>query len=242
VTDAEVVLSVTGAARQRGGDDGFRLEVPCLEVRRGECIAITGPSGCGKSTLLDLLGLVLRPDRCAAFELRTRDGCVVDVARLWRDNDRDGLAQTRAQHIGYVLQTGGLLPFLPAIENIRLSRALLGLDNGDGLVERLAEALKIKHLLRKKPQALSIGERQRVAIARALAHRPAFLLADEPTAALDPGQALQVMKLLLAIVQHFQITAIIVSHDWELVRSLGLRQVRAEPGSGEALAVTRFDG
>ena len=237
-----MVLSVTGAARQRGGDDGFRLEVPRLGVRRGECIAITGPSGCGKSTLLDLLGLVLRPDRCAAFELRTRDGGVIDVAALWRHNDRDGLAQIRAQHIGYVLQTGGLLPFLPAIENIRLSRALLGLGNGDGLVERLAEALKIGHLLARKPHALSIGERQRVAIARALAHQPAFLLADEPTAALDPGQALQVMKLLLALVQHFQITAIIVSHDWDLVRSLGLRQVRAEPGSGGSHAVTRFDG
>jgi putative ABC transport system ATP-binding protein len=237
-----MVLSVTGATRQRGGDDGFRLEVPRLGVRRGECIAITGPSGCGKSTLLDLLGLVLRPDRCAAFEMRPRDGSVVDVARLWRHDDRNGLAQVRAQHIGYVLQTGGLLPFLSVIENIGLSRALLGLDTSDGLVERLAEALKIGHLLGKKPQALSIGERQRVAIARALAHRPAFLLADEPTAALDPAHALQVMKLLLAIVQHFQITAIIVSHDWELVRSLGLRQVRAEPGSGEPLAVTRFDG
>lgn len=242
MSDAEVVLSVTGTIRQRGGDDGFRLEVPCLDVRRGECIAITGPSGSGKSTLLDLLGLVLRPDRCGAFEMRTRDGQLLDIAALWRRNDRNGLAQTRAQHIGYVLQTGGLLPFLPAGENIRLSRALLGLENSDRLVERLAEALKIEHLLKKKPGALSIGERQRVAIARALAHRPAFLLADEPTAALDPGQALQVMKLLLAIVQHFQITAIIVSHDWELVRTLGLRQVRAEPGAGESLAVTRFGG
>ena len=76
-----MVLSVTGATRQRGGDDGFRLEVPRLGVRRGECIAITGPSGCGKSTLLDLLGLVLRPDRCTAFEMRPRNGHVVDVAR-----------------------------------------------------------------------------------------------------------------------------------------------------------------
>jgi putative ABC transport system ATP-binding protein len=237
-----MVLSVVDATRQRGGDDGFLLHVPRLGVRRGECVAITGPSGCGKSTLLDFLGLVLRPDRCAAFDLQTPDGHVVDVARLWRHNDQGALAQVRAQHIGYVLQTGGLLPFLRTRDNIRLSRSLLGLDNADGLVEQLAEALKIKHLLGKKPQALSIGERQRVAIARALAHRPAFLLADEPTAALDPGQALQVMKLLLALVQHFQITAIIVSHDWELVRSLGLRQVRAEAGLGKACAVIRFNG
>ena len=243
MSDPDVVLSVTEAVRQRGaGSDGFRLEVPNFSVRRGECIAITGPSGSGKSTLLDLLGLVLRPDHCAAFKMRTRDGGVVDIAELWRRNDRNRLAQTRAQHIGYVLQTGGLLPFLPAGENIRLSRALLGLDNSDGLVDRLADALKITHLLRKKPHALSIGERQRVAIARALAHRPALLLADEPTAALDPGQALQVMTLLLVIVQQYQVTAIIVSHDWELVRQLGLRQVRAEAGSNPALAVTQFCG
>jgi putative ABC transport system ATP-binding protein len=238
-----VVLSLTGTTRQRGGDkDGFRLEVPNLRIRRGECVAITGPSGCGKSTLLDLLGLVLRPDRCGGFTLTARDGEGLDIAAMWQCGDRDRLAQARARHIGYVLQTGGLLPFLPAEENIRLSRALLGLDNGDRLVERLAEALKIGHLLRKKPQALSIGERQRVAIARALAHKPAFLLADEPTAALDPGQALQVMKLLLALVHHFRITAIIVSHDWDLVRSLGLRQVQAETVAGQALAVTRFSG
>jgi putative ABC transport system ATP-binding protein len=243
VTDAEVVLSLRGTTRQRGGDvDGFRLEVPALSVRRGECVAVTGPSGCGKSTLLDLLGLVLKPDRCAAFELTTRDGESLDIARMWENGNRNSLAETRARHIGYVLQTGGLLPFLPAADNIRLSRALLGLDDSDRLIERLAEALKIGHVLAKKPQALSIGERQRVAIARALAHRPAFLLADEPTAALDPGQALQVMKLLLALVQHFRITAIIVSHDWDLVHALGLRQIRAEPVAGGPVAVTRFQG
>ena len=81
-----------------------------------------------------------------------------------------------------------------------------------------------------------------MAIARALAHRPALLLADEPTAALDPGQAIGVMKLLLALIRGFRITAVIVSHDWDLVSALGLRQVRAEPVAGQPLAVTRFAG
>ena len=249
MTEADLVLSVRGTSRKRGGDaDGFRLEVPRFCVRRGECVAITGPSGSGKSTLLDLLGLVLAPDRAEGFSLKAGDDDPpIDVARLWRDGDRDGLARIRARHIGYVLQTGGLLPFLPAIENIRLSRAILGLDDnrdddGNGLVDRLIEALAIRHLLAKKPQALSIGERQRVAIARALAHRPALLLADEPTAALDPGQAIGVMKLLLALIRGFRITAVIVSHDWDLVAALGLRQVRAEPVVGQPLAVTRFAG
>jgi putative ABC transport system ATP-binding protein len=248
VNDADLVLDVRGTSRQRGSTaDGFRLEVPRLAVRRGECVAITGPSGSGKSTLLDLLGLVLAPDRTDGFLLKPTDDPPLDVARMWRKGDRDGLARVRARHIGYVLQTGGLLPFLPAIENIRLSRAILGLDDngaddGDGLVDRLIEALGIRLLLAKKPQALSIGERQRVAIARALAHRPALLLADEPTAALDPAQAVGVMKLLLALIRRFRITAIIVSHDWDLVSALGLRQVRAEMLPGQPPAVTRFAG
>ena len=249
---ADAVLSLWGTSRQRGdGEDAFRLEVPRLSIRRGECVAITGPSGCGKSTLLDLLGLVLAPDRADGFILKTNADPAIDVGRLWRNGDRNGLARVRARAIGYVLQTGGLLPFLPAIDNIRLSRTILGLDDGDddkddggrgGIVDRLVDALNIRPLLAKKPQALSVGERQRVAIARALAHRPALLLADEPTAALDPEQAFGVMKLLLTLVRRFDMTAIIVSHDWDLVGSLGLRQLRAETVTGQAQAVTRFTG
>ena len=243
MTGADVVLRLAETRRQRGGEpDGFRLEVPHLAVQRGECVAVTGPSGSGKTTLLDLLGLVLAPDRSDGFVLSPEPGAAIDVARLWQARDRNALAAIRARHIGYVLQTGGLLPFLPAIDNIRLSRDLLGLGNGDGLVERLIQALGIRRLLRKKPQMLSIGERQRVAIARALAHRPTLLLADEPTAALDPGQAVGVMKLLLALVREFRITAVIVSHDWDLVSTLGLRRVQAEPMVGQPLAVTRLVG
>lgn len=243
MTTADVVLSVKGTRRQQGGEpDGFRLDVPHLVVQRGECVAVTGPSGSGKSTLLDLLGLVLAPDRSEGFAFKPAGEPAIDVAGLWQARDRDALARIRARHIGYVLQTGGLLPFLQAIDNIRLSRAILGLDDGDGLVDRLVDALGVRGLLAKRPQALSIGERQRVAIARAMAHRPALLLADEPTAALDPGQAVGVMKLLLALVREFSITAVIVSHDWELVSALGLRRVRTEPVKGQPLAVTRLAG
>lgn len=240
--DNAVALTLTAARRTRGqGAGGFRLEVPRFSARRGECIAVTGTSGSGKSTLLELFGLVLRPDACETFELRVhRGGTVFDVAALWQRGDFNGLARIRARHIGYVLQTGGLLPFLTAIENIRLSRALLGLKSGAEIVDRLVDALGIGHVLHKKPQALSIGERQRVAVARALAHRPAFLLADEPTAALDPDQARQVMQLLLALVAQFAITAIIVSHDWQLMRAFSLREVRAEPVPGGPMAITRF--
>ncbi len=236
-----LVLSLIGTIKRRGGDtDGFRLEIPSLRVRRGECVAITGPSGSGKSTLLDLLGLILRPDAAEAFLFSARSGSTIDIAQLWRDGDRDALAAIRAKGIGYVLQTGGLLPFLTAMDNISLSRALLGLDGADGFVDRLTEALGINHLRAKKPQALSIGERQRVAIARALAHKPALLLADEPTAALDPGQAIRVIALLLTIVRDLSITCLIVTHDWNLIETFGLREVRAELLAGRDGSVARF--
>lgn len=241
MTDGAVVLSLRGARRQRGeGDDSFCLEVPSFEIRRGECMALTGPSGCGKSTMLELLGLILEPDDCEEFDLVDRDDEAIDVAELWRHGDRAGLAALRASHIGFVLQTGGLLPFLSAGENIALPRSLLGMDGEDELIERVVEALGLERLLRKHPRALSVGERQRAAIARALVHRPLLLLADEPTAALDPQQGVRVMALLLDLVQELGMTAAIVTHDWDLVRSLDLREVRAEPVPTPRGSTTRF--
>lgn len=230
MTDDALPLSLKAMRRRRGrGADSFLLDVPSFEVARGTCVAVTGASGSGKSTLLDVLGLVLRPDTAERFLLCGAGAEAVDVAALWNHGDRNGLAAARARSIGYVLQTGGLLPFLRAGENIVLSRTLLGLDADDALVTRLVAVLGLGPLLRRKPQALSIGERQRVAIARALAHRPSLLLADEPTAALDPGQAVAVMEALLGLVRELRCTAIVVTHDWDLVRSLGLDEVRAEP-------------
>ncbi len=245
---AEPILTATGLARRRGeGAQGFLLEVPALTIQRGQAVALTGPSGCGKSTLLDLLGLVLRPDRAETFRFdpdANRDPTPksIDLAAGWRTGGADRLASVRARHIGYVLQTGGLLPFLSVAANIRLSRALLRLGDDDAYLDRLIETLRIGGLLAKMPRALSIGERQRVAIARALAHRPALLLADEPTAALDPNHAVTVIELLLALVAENGITAVIVTHDWDLVKSFGLREIRAEPTTAAAGSATRFRG
>lgn len=225
------LVSVSALSCARGkGAGAFRLEVPALTLERGQAVAVTGPSGCGKSTLLDLLGLVLRPDDGGTFVF---DG--TDIASLWKRGDAGALAGLRAGRIGYVLQTGGLLPFLPVRDNIGLSLKLLRAQD-DGLLELLIQTLGLGALLDKMPRALSIGERQRVAIARALAHRPALILADEPTSSLDPTNADTVMRLLLQLVSSLDISAVVVSHDWELMRRFDVRRIDAELAEG----VTRF--
>jgi putative ABC transport system ATP-binding protein len=130
----------------------------------------------------------------------------------------------RKRHIGYVMQTGGLLPYLSVHDNINLTRSVLDLQR-DGTVEHLAEMLGIADQLKKWPDALSTGERQRVAIARALAHRPAIVIADEPTASLDPYAAQNVMSLFLGLADEFNSTVILASHAWYHIKSLGLRRL-----------------
>jgi len=208
------------------GDGGFRLEIPDLTIAAGERIGVLGVSGSGKSTLLDLLGLVLSPTAAARFRFSVPGGEPLDVAAAWAARAQDRLGAARARHIGYVLQTGALLPFLSVAENILLSPRLLGQEVpawGKWRAEALAERLGIARHLAKRPDQLSVGERQRVAIARALAHRPSVVIADEPTAALDPETAARIMDLLLAIAAEDGTTMIVASHDWAGMRALGLR-------------------
>ncbi|SPO57025.1 ABC transporter ATP-binding protein [Pseudomonas sp. JV551A1] len=211
------MISLHGVRKTRGqGAQRYSLQIDRLQLAAGARVALVGPSGCGKSTLLDLLALVLAPDAAEGFVFAG-----TDVAGLWRQRSLDQLAALRSRQLGYVLQAGGLLGFLDVRGNIRLPRQLLGLGE-DGSVERLAEALDVHDQLAKKPAALSLGQRQRVSCARALAHAPALLLADEPTAALDPVNAERVMQLLLREAQARQVTCVLATHDEALARRAGL--------------------
>ncbi|WP_259641676.1 ABC transporter ATP-binding protein [Pseudomonas syringae group genomosp. 3] len=201
-------------------------------MARGQVVAITGESGCGKSTLLEALGLLLAPQSIAQYNL---DG--VDIAALLAADDQPALADVRARALGFVLQSGGLLPFLNIRDNINLPRRLSGLDSKSDHVDRAITALRLEPLLDQLPQALSIGERQRVACVRAIAHLPRLILADEPTAALDPHNARQLFELLLSLVDELGLSALIVSHDWQLVDSFGLPRLNAVSVAGE----TRFE-
>jgi len=203
----------------------FRLRVPNLQIAVGEKIALIGESGCGKSTLLDMLVFILQPTDSGAFCFRpTPDDEPRDVDVYWRHGMLNELGTLRKRHIGYVMQTGGLLPYLTVRDNMNLCRNVLGLHR-DGTIEHLAEELGIAAHLGKLPDSLSTGERQRVAIGRALAHRPSIVIADEPTASLDPYAAERIMSLFIQLANEFHTTVILASHAWRHVKELGLRRL-----------------
>lgn len=227
-----MILEVSDLHVQRGqGAQAHRVHLPALSLAPGEIKAITGESGCGKSTLLEALGLLLQPRSLASYRLGDED-----VAALLLADQQKALAALRSRALGFVLQSGGLLPFLNVRENIALPRRMLGLPAHSPHVNKAIRVLRLDRLLDKLPKTLSIGERQRVACVRAIAHEPLLLLADEPTAALDPHTAQDLFELLLELVGELGLSALFVSHDWALVERFGLPRLVAYSSPGE----TRF--
>ena len=221
------VFYLKSVTKHWAGEQGFLLTVPELRICRGEKVALVGFSGCGKSTLLDLIAMVLRPDRAVEFSFRPDQKQQLNVMEAWERKDLDVLADARMHHMGYVLQTGGLLPFLSVRDNIGLSREGLGLPVKEA-VEAVAGRLGIERHLDKYPVQLSVGERQRVAIARAMAHEPSVVIADEPTASLDPINAGEIMGLFSNLADEFQVTLVVGTHDWDRVEERGFRRIKFE--------------
>ncbi len=204
-------LSGVKKIRQKSGVV-FELRVPALTVERGRFVAVVGPSGCGKSTLLDMLGLISRPSEHEEFFLRSEgsgEGEVIDVGSI----SSGSLAAIRMSCIGYVLQTGGLLPFLSVRDNIMLPCRFNGRGDGEARMNRLSRLFGIHDQLNKKPKYLSGGQRQRVAITRALVHQPPIVLADEPTAAVDKLTAMSIMGKFKQFTEEMGVTLVLVTHD-----------------------------
>ena len=222
------IYSLKNVVKERLIDGvGFRLVVPRIQINAQENIALIGHSGCGKSTLLDLLALILKPDSGDDFNLHPVGGENHDIGGLWRRDRQGRLSQIRKQHIGYVMQSGGLLPYLTVRENIELPRRLLKLPDDDS-IKSLSRVLGIDRQLDKLPGLLSAGERQRAAFARALSHRPSILIADEPTSALDPITAQKIMAVVMEVIRGLKITLITASHDWAHVYKMELRTLKQE--------------
>ncbi|MGW1623017.1 ABC transporter ATP-binding protein [Streptomyces sp. NPDC002172] len=222
VTDdsaGEAVVRLDGVRKEYGGTTA--LDGVSLRIRAGEAVAVMGPSGCGKSTLLNMVSGLDRPT----------DGTVVvhgeDVGRL----GEKGLALYRRRRIGMIFQFFNLVDDLTALDNVALAAQLTGSPARQARRRALElfEELGIADRRNAYPAVLSGGERQRVAVARALMNRPALLLADEPTGALDSRAGEQVMDLLLDLNQIGQ-TLILVTHDEHLARRCASRLVLLADG------------
>ncbi|WP_235978767.1 MULTISPECIES: ABC transporter ATP-binding protein [Streptomyces] len=180
-----------------------------FEVPRGELVALKGRSGSGKTTLLNLVGGLDTPDEGRV----TVDG--TDLSGL----DEQGLLRLRRDSIGFVFQSYGLIPILTAAENVGVPLRLRGTDPRER-EERVALLLSLVGLTdhaAQRPGELSGGQCQRVAIARALANRPVLLIADEPTGQLDAETGLAMMELLRAVVRSEGVTALVATHDTQLL-------------------------
>lgn len=228
MTAAPRVLELIAAEKSRSdGTRRFDLQVPEFCLKRGEKLALVGRSGSGKSTLIEILAAALRPDRVETFLVQHPDETQPrDLAAAWARDDEGFLSSSRARCFGYVQQIGGLLRFLTTEENIALSLRL-GAKPDRGEVAALAEGLGIARYLKVHPDRLSVGERQRVAIARALVHRPALVLADEPTGALDIGTAEMVMQLFVETAERWGTSLILATHDRALAERFGFRLIEA---------------
>ncbi len=179
------------------------LTIPFFSVAEGETVVLHGPSGCGKSTLLHLLSGLLATTSGSVTVAGTRLDSLGE-----RDRDR-----FRAKNIGYVFQSLNLLHGFTALENVLLGQTFGGTRPDEARARQLLTEVGLGSRLHHHPHQLSLGEQQRVAIARAVVHQPKVILADEPTASLDPRRAREVMSLIVHLARHAGSTLLVVSHD-----------------------------
>ena len=201
--------------------DYAALDGVSLEIHAGESVSVMGPSGSGKSTLLNMVSGL---DRASAGTV------LVGGEDLGKLNEK-GLALFRRRRIGMVFQFFNLLDDLPALDNVALAGQLVGLKARAArqCAMELMDELGIADRKDIYPASLSGGERQRVAVARALMNRPALLLADEPTGALDSRSGEAVLQLLMDLNQLGQ-TLVVVTHDPLLAARCASRAIELEDG------------
>ena len=191
-----------------------------MKIERGEFVAIVGQSGSGKSTCMNIIGCLDVPT-AGTYKLNGRD-----VGRM----SRDELAEIRNELLGFIFQQYNLLPKLSLMENVEVPLVYAGVPRGERH-RRAAAALERVGLgdkLRNKPNQLSGGQQQRVSIARALAGRPAVILADEPTGALDSHTGREVLKMLQELHRQGN-TVVLITHD-NSIAVQAQRIIRLEDG------------
>lgn len=196
------VVRLKKVVKRFPGSQETILNLPSLELRAGQQMALRGRSGSGKSTLLNLIAGLLVADS-GTVEVDGRDMGALS------ESGRD---QWRGQRIGYVHQSFHLLPGMTVWENLWLAAALSG-SNDSKRIEHFLERLDLQKRRDYRPAQLSQGQQQRVAVARALVHRPVLVLADEPTGNLDAELAQAALGLLREMCRESGAALLLVSHD-----------------------------
>jgi len=207
-TTPRPLLQVKGLSKtyRVGEVETHVLRGVALELAPNETASLTGVSGSGKSTLLSLVaGLMLPESGEVVFDGQ-------DITAL----DDAGRARLRAKRIGVVLQSGNLIPFLTAAENVEMAIRLGGGDRPSAGAKELLDEVGLAHRLDHRPSRLSGGEAQRVSVAVALANEPELLLADEVTGELDTASSARVMEAIFGASRDRGLTVLYVTHNSEL--------------------------
>lgn len=192
-------------------EQGFELNIPKMQIKPGESVALVGPSGSGKTTLLNLIAGIISPDK----------GCIQlnDDNMTALNNHQRRLYRLR--HIGMIFQAFELLDYLNVRDNILLQARLCpGVSIDQSIKDKasaIAVILGLGDKLSRNINALSQGERQRVAVCRALLLKPVLVLADEPTGNLDPENKQAVLEQLISVCKQQQCILLTVTHDHSLL-------------------------
>jgi len=188
---------------------GRRLPVLGIErfaMTQGEQVALLGESGGGKTTLLNIISGILTPDSGRVI-IDGRD--IATMQEVVRDH-------FRAARIGIIFQTFNLLPAFSALENVLLGMSFSGKGVDKAFAKQLLERVGLGHRLNHSPKKLSVGEQQRVAVARSLANKPVILLADEPTANVDPANQELILSLIRDTCRDHRVSLLMVTHSMEV--------------------------
>jgi putative ABC transport system ATP-binding protein len=198
--------NVRKSYREPNGEVLSILDIERFSLEKGEQAVLRGQSGCGKTTLLNCIAGLTTVDQ-GRITIHGQD--IVRLQEVSRD-------RFRARHIGIVFQTFNLLPAFTALENVLLGMTFTGQRPDSSRATKLLQDVGLGHRLTHKPSALSVGEQQRVAVARALSNQPDLLLADEPTANVDPAHQQQVIDLMREACVRENIAMLLVTHSREV--------------------------
>jgi putative ABC transport system ATP-binding protein len=201
-----VLRNIKKSYREPDGSPLPILDIPKFAVADGEQVVLVGHSGCGKTTLLHLIAGISRAD---AGEI-VIDG--IDIAT----KSEGYVDRVRAAKLGYVFQTFNLLPGFSAFENVMLGMTFARGRKDAGRARQLLDRVGLSHRLTHRPTALSVGEQQRVAVARALANKPSLLLADEPTANIDPRNQQKIVDLIRETCREEKVSLVMVTHSTDV--------------------------